>query len=217
MGKKQNVRSFLGNSIVKNLLMIAAVALCLLLLTLLFLHLYTRHSNNVLVPSLHGLQINEAKTILKSKGLHVEVIDSIYQKDAVPGAIISQTPKPENKVKEGRAIYVTIYSRNPQQIAVPGVVDYSSRQAIALLNSIGFTQVDIELAPSQYSGLVLAVKYRGKTLSADEKVPAGASLKLVVGSGGGDSGSIEGDTIPPVEDEDSQNSTQRDNIDKSFF
>ena len=115
--------------------------------------------------------------------MHVEVIDSIYKKEAVPGAIIDQTPKPDNKVKEGRAIYVTIHSKKPQEITVPALVDYSSRQAIALLTSIGFNDLEVEEVPSQYAGLVIAVEYRGKALVANDKIPVGAPLKLIVVSG----------------------------------
>ncbi|MDR1743720.1 MAG: PASTA domain-containing protein [Dysgonamonadaceae bacterium] len=204
----------------RNLLMIAVVALCLLLVTFFLLRIYTRHNNDVIVPSLYGLQVKEAKTILKSKGLHVETVDSIYQKNAVPGAILSQIPKADNKVKKGRAIYVTVYSKNPQQVAVPGLVDYSSRQAVALLNSIGFTQIDIEMVPSQYVGLVLGVEYRGKTLSPDEKVPAGSSLKLIVGNGGGvvsDSLEIDGDYIVSPDERDSNDGQSQGDLDHSFF
>ncbi len=171
------------NKILKHLIMIVVSGFLVIILTLFLLNVYTRHGQNVIVPTLHGLQVDEAKTILESKGLHVEVIDSIYKKEAVPGAIIDQTPKPDNKVKEGRAIYVTIHSKKPQEITVPALVDYSSRQAIALLTSIGFNDLEVEEVPSQYAGLVIAVEYRGKTLVANDKVPVGAPLKLMVGSG----------------------------------
>lgn len=163
--------------------MIIACGALLVVLALLLLNVYTRHGQNEVVPALENLQIEEANTILKAKGLHAEVIDSIYQRDAVPGAIIDQTPKAGNKVKEGRAIYLTIYSKNPQLIAVPELTDYSSRQATALLNSLGFKNLSIHEVPAEYSGLVVAVEYRGKRLTAEEKVPAGAPLTLVVTSG----------------------------------
>ena len=127
--RKQTGKTIFGNKIVKNLLMIMASGLLLILLTLLFLGIYTRHGQNVEVPTLEGLQLNEASTILKAKGLQAEVVDSIYRRDAVPGAILDQTPKAGNKVKEGRSIYLTIYSRTAQQVSVPGLVDYSTRQA----------------------------------------------------------------------------------------
>ncbi len=182
MNKQQVKKPILGNNIFKNMLLIAIIGIILVLLSLIFLHFYTRHGQNIVVPRLDGLQIEEANIILKAKGLHAEIVDSIYRQDAVPGAILDQTPKADNKVKEGRAIYVTVYSKVPQQIAVPGLEDYSTRQAIALLNSLGFTQLSIEEVPSEYSGLVMSIEFRGRKLLPDEKIPAGSPLKLVVSS-----------------------------------
>ncbi len=162
--------------------MIIASGILLIILALLLLNVYTRHGQNVVVPALENLQINEANTILRAKGLHIEIVDSIYQRDAVPGAIIDQRPKAGNKVKEGRAIYLTIYAKNPQMVAVPELTDYSTRQASALLNSIGFTQLSIQEVPAEYSGLVVAVEYKGKKLAPEEKIPAGSPLTLVVTS-----------------------------------
>ncbi|MDD4630933.1 MAG: PASTA domain-containing protein [Proteiniphilum sp.] len=181
--KTKTGKAIFENKIVKNLLIIICCGLLLILLALLLLGVYTRHGQNVVVPVLEGLQLNEASTILHARGLKAEVVDSIYRRDAVPGAILDQTPKAGNKVKEGRSIYITIYSQTPQQVSVPGLVDYSTRQASALLNSLGFTQLSTEEIPAEYAGLVVAVKYRGKTLLPDEKVPAGSPLTLVVTSG----------------------------------
>ncbi len=176
-------KSPFGNSIIKNLLIIIGGGALIIVLLFLFAHVYTRHNQNIEVPSLSTLQVEEAKSILKSKGLKLEVLDSIYRKGAVPGSVIDQNPDAKSNVKRGRSVYVTIYSRMPQQIAIPGLNDFSLRQAQALLISMGFTQLTIEETPSEYAGLVLSVVYRGKTLRPDEKVPAGSPLKLIVGSG----------------------------------
>ena len=217
--RKQTGKTIFGNKILKNLLMIIASGLLLILLTLLFLGIYTRHGQNVEVPTLEGLQLNEANTILKATGLQAEVVDSIYRRDAVPGAILDQTPKAGNKVKEGRSIYITIYSRTPQQVSVPGLVDYSTRQASALLKSLGFNQLYIEETPAEYAGLVVAVKYRGKTLLPDEKVPAGSPLTLVITTGAlADSlhGNDEYIVAPQTPDENNR-IPQNGAIDESFF
>lgn len=182
MSKKKVDTPIFGNSILKNISVMVITGIILVVIVLLLLNLYTRHGQNVVVPRLEGLQIEEANIILKAKGLHAEIVDSVYLRDAVPGAILDQTPKSDNKVKEGRSIYVTVYSKNPQQIAVPGLVDYSTRQAVALLNSLGFTQLSIKEVASEYSGLVMAVEYHGRALLPDEKIPAGSPLNLKVSS-----------------------------------
>lgn len=225
MTTKQSLKNIFENSIIKNLLLIILAGILLIFLTLFLLSVYTRHGQNVIVPKLHGLQVPEAKTILKSKGLHAEVVDSIYKRGAIPGAIIDQTPKPDNKVKEGRAIYVTIYAKSPQKVAIPALVDYSSRQAIALLNSLGFTDLAIEEVPAQYSGLVMAVEYKGKILIPNEEVPSGSALKLVVGSGMlTDSLNVDREYIVIPGESRTNDSTrankpkeQKNKIDESFF
>lgn len=224
MSTKPTTKKFPGNNILLNIVAIGVVAILLFILLLLFLNIYTRHGQNVVVPQLQGLQEEEAAAILKSKGLDIQVVDSIYKKEAVPGSIIDQSPKPHNKVKEGRDIYVTIYARNPQQVSVPGLVDFSARQAIALLNSIGFTQIAIEEVPAQYSGLVISVEYRGKKLTPDEQIPAGSPLKLVVGSRMAEDslGTEREYVVSPggiraTPDSSKSTPVQPSNMDKSFF
>jgi hypothetical protein len=221
MSKKNADRPIFDNNILKNILVMIITGIILVVIALLLLNFYTRHGHNVVVPRLEGLQIEEANIILKAKGLHAEIVDSVYNRDAVPGAILDQTPKADNKVKEGRSIYVTVYSKNPQQIAVPGLVDYSTRQAVALLNSLGFTQISIQEVPSEYSGLVMAVEYRGRALLPDEKIPAGSPLNLVVSSSTlADSLGVNDEIIiaPGISDIDTGNQSSGEGIfDDSFF
>lgn len=183
MNKKRENKRPLSDSLLFNLIAIGVAGILLVIITLLFLNIYTRHGRNVVVPELKGLQAAEAESLLKSKGLEVLIIDSIFKSDAVPGSIIDQTPKPNNRVKEGRSIYITIHSYNPQEISIPDLEFFSSRQAISLLNSIGFDKIDIEEVPNEFSGVVLSVEYKGRRLMANEQIPLGHPLKLIVGRG----------------------------------
>lgn len=181
MAKKKRKGLFSLNSILGNLIAIGLTAVLLIVITLFALNVYTRHGQNIVVPDLNGLQADEAEAILRSKGLDMLIIDSIYKLDAVPGGVIDQTPKAGNNVKSGRDIYVTIHAYSPQKISIPNLTDYSARQAISLLQSIGFSDIEIEEVPAEYSGLVLSVLYKGRPLIADEQVPAGSRLRLRVG------------------------------------
>ncbi len=181
--KKTSSKSRLGNSITKNMLLIIATGVFFLFLTLLLLNLYTRYNKSVDVPPVKGLQLKEAKVLLKSQGLKFVVVDSLYDNKAVPGAIIEQVPSANSRTKSGREIFLTIYSTKPPELTIPGLVDYSHRQAEALLRSMGFEQIAIQEVPSEYKGLVKAVEYRGRPLQPEEKIPAGSPLTLIVGSG----------------------------------
>lgn len=181
--KKTQSTNRLGNSIIKNLAVIIITGIVFLIITLISLHIYTRRNKSVDVPQVKGLQMKEAKVLLKSKGLKFVVVDSLYNKDAIPGAIIEQVPTANSRTKSGREVFLTIYSTNPPELAVPGLVDYSYRQAEALLISMGFEQLTIVEVPSEYKGLVKAIEYRGRALQAEEKIPSGSPLTLIVGSG----------------------------------
>lgn len=224
--KKTSSNSSLQNSITKNILLIIVTGFVFLFVTLLLLNMYTRQNKSVDVPQVKGLQLKEAKVILKSQGLKFVVVDSLYDKKAIPGAIIEQVPSANSRTKEGREIFLTIYATNPPELTIPGLVDYSYRQAEALLTSMGFEQIAIREVSSEYKGLVKAVEYRGRPLQADEKVPSGSPLTLIVGSGmQADSLSFDNEYIVSPDDENpvrretksESNSQKEKTIDESFF
>lgn len=224
--KKASKKSPLKNSISKNILLIIVSGIILLMATLVLLHIYTRQNKSVDVPQVKGLQLKEAMILLKSKGLNFVVVDSLYERDAIPGAIIEQVPIAKSRTKSGREVFLTIYSVNPPQLAVPGLVDYSYRQAEALLISMGFEQLTIHQVPSEYKGLVKAIEYRGRKLQPEEKIPAGSPLTIIVGSGlQPDSLNIDRDYMLSPTDEESFESGQKSEtgsqkspiVDESFF
>ena len=180
--KKKKSKGRFKDSIIKNILLMITLGVALLVASLVFLHIYTRQNKSVKVPDVRGKQLSEAVVLLKANGLNYAVIDSSYIKDAIPGAIIEQIPASNSTTKEGREVFLTIYSKNPQEFEIPQLADFSLRQAEALLISMGFDQLTIEEVPSEHDQLVQGVVYRGRKIRADEKIPAGAPLTIIVGS-----------------------------------
>ena len=111
------------------------------------------------------------------------VSDSIYVRDREGGIILDVNPPAGSKVKEGRTIYITINTNNIPLVSLPDVIDNSSaRQARALMSATGFKLTENELRPGERDG-VYGVKYNDRELLLGEKVPIGATLTLMVGSG----------------------------------
>lgn len=193
--KKNILQRILSNIFVKNILLMIVVAVALVGIVLFGLNSYTRHGEFIKVPSVKGLQVEEANGILKASGLTYEISDSLYQNKGVPGAIIEQTPKENSNIKSGRTIFLTIQAKGEQMIPIPELKDFSTRQAEAQLHSLGFRNILIEEVPSAYAGIVISVSYKGKELTPNQKVPKGAPLRMVVGAGG----EIPVDSISPIE------------------
>jgi beta-lactam-binding protein with PASTA domain len=183
MEMKLSFMKIISNKYVKHLLLISLVFILVVAGVLMWLNVYTKHSQSVTVPPLKGLQIDEAAAILQSAGLSYEVVDSIFERRSIPGAVLEQVPKENSKVKEGRLIYLIVQAKTEQLVALPDLTDYSQRQAEALLNALGFTNIWIEEVPSEYRGLVQSVEYKGVHVYAGRKVPKGSLLRIKVGDG----------------------------------
>lgn len=166
-----------------NLAAMFLVVIVLLFATLKGLDIYTRHGEVVVVPDVKGMTVDEASKIFRNHGLVYIVSDSTYVKNKAAGIILELTPAPGQKVKEGRAICLTINALNIPLRAVPDVADNSSvRQAEAKLLAAGFKLKENQIVPGE-KDWVYGVKYQGHQLRNGEKVPAGAMLTLMVGDG----------------------------------
>lgn len=144
---------------------------------------YTNHDQEIVVPELEGMVVEEAEKMLKEKGLFCEIIDSLFVSGKRANSIVEQTPAAGAKVKEERTIYLVINSNTPRKVALPDLMDVSVRQAEAIVNSIGLKVSDYEYVPSEYKGLVEDVKYNNKIVNAGTRITEGASIVFCVGMG----------------------------------
>lgn len=152
--------------------------------SLIYIHYYTRHGEEVNVPNVCGIDQDVARRKLKALGLTAEVVDTGYVYDAAPYAVLEQSVKPGEKVKPGRIIYLTVNANGPRLIAIPDVADNSSRrEAEDKLRILGF-----KLGATEYvtgdPDWVVGVKVNGRNVTAGTKVSVNTPITLVVGAGG---------------------------------
>ncbi|MCB0401231.1 MAG: PASTA domain-containing protein [Flavobacteriales bacterium] len=142
---------------------------------------YTLHGQSTSVPSLEGLTVAEVEKILEEKKLRYTILDSIYLEKADKGVVLDQNPLPDELVKEGRNIYITVSRVIPPSIAMPDVVEMSQRLAIAKLESYGL-KVKTEYIPSEFVNSVIMQKVNGKEVKPNQKVKLGTTVLLSIGS-----------------------------------
>ncbi len=170
--------------LVGNCLAMLALAVAAFAGTLVFIHVYTHHGNEVIVPNICGLNQTTAEKKLEALGLRMEVADSGYVNNAPAFSVLEQQIKPGEKVKPGRIILITINSDGPRLIAIPDVADNCSRrEAEDKLRVLG-----LKLGATEYvmgdPDWVYGVKVNGKNVTAGTRVSVNAPVTLVVGSGG---------------------------------
>jgi eukaryotic-like serine/threonine-protein kinase len=176
--------------ILKNFLLAIGIIIVGAWIALIAVDFYTHHGEAETIPDLRGSYVEEAEIILAKKGLYPVVIDSVYVRDKKLGTIIEQIPPAYSTVKSNRPIYLIINSRSVRQVPLPEINDVSFRQADAMLKSMGLSVSNVEYAPSEFRGLVIDVKFHGRSVTPGTRIPEGSTVVLVVGSGLGNSQAI---------------------------
>lgn len=156
----------------------------LLVVTYLWLNAYTNHGESVTVPDVRGMKFEKLEEFLRVRNLKVSISDSsVFSLDHPAGVVIDQNPPPEEHVKEGRIIYVSVTRKVPPQVKLPNLLSVSQRQAEAILRSYGLKVGEMEFRPDLAKDAVLAVLYKNAEKKPGDEIPKGSFVDLVIGDG----------------------------------
>lgn len=168
-------------SIFVNLVAIALLSVAMLWGVTLWIGSYTRHGEIVIVPDTRGRTLGEVAAELDALELKYEIVDSLYDKAAVPGTIRKTTPQPGARVKPGRILFVSVYAMSPRKLVLPLVENVSKRQAIAQMQAMGFEHVELRTVQGEYNDLCLGVEdAMGNRLLAGTMISKDARLVLLI-------------------------------------
>ena len=87
-----------------------------LLVSFLWLRLYTHHGQELAMPDYTGFQYEDAVKDAKRNKFRMSIQDSLHILGKPGGEILKQNPAPGSLVKSKRMIYVTITKRSPDKI-----------------------------------------------------------------------------------------------------
>lgn len=173
-----------GMTLWLNILLMVLLIVAVPVVTFLLLDSFTRHGEKIEVPNVVGRSLYSAEGMLKDRGLVAMVVDSTYDKSAMRGAVLDQSPKAGYEVKGGRVIYLTVNMRGEPTVQLPDVVNHGSlREGVSLLKSLGFKLTPHEVLIGRPKDLVIAVKQGGREVFAGQKIPRERPLTIVIGGG----------------------------------
>lgn len=175
---------FKSRIFIVNAIAVLVITILLALFGMLFLWIYTDHGESVVIPDLKGRNSAEAAAILDRIDLRFEIQDSVYSLETAPGTVLDQFPKPGQKVKENRTVFITLCAVSQEMISMPQLTDISYRQATNLIESAGLIAGKIEYKHSEFPDLVLEQKVNGRIVREREMVPKGSVVDLVLGTEG---------------------------------
>ena len=150
---------------------------------------FTNHGIKIKVPNLLGTHINDVEDSLTNMSLRYQIRDSVYSDFFSMGTVIQQDPKADKKnfksyVKPNRTIYLTVVKKQESFKILPDLLSTVNSKTIGKtrLERLGF-KVELKMREHKDKDKVLEINYREKSISPGTKLPKGAELTLIFGSG----------------------------------
>jgi beta-lactam-binding protein with PASTA domain len=161
--------------------LLTGLVICLLILSNVFLDVFTRHGKSAPVPDFAGKLLDSVMLIAKNSNLRIEVVDSVFRVDAPRGSVFMQNPEAGTHVKKNRKIFLTMNSFSPRKESVPNVMETSLRQAKTELNAKGFRIGRLEYTRQYPYVEVFQQMYRGRRIEPGILLPVGEYIDLKLG------------------------------------
>lgn len=140
---------------------------------------YVRLGQEVELPDIVELKVDEAKKKLEEHGFHGVVADSVFDTQYIKGTVVEQLPPAYSTVKKGRHVYLTV-SIGEKPIIMPNLFYISPRDAELTLNSY-----ELKLGAKRYEydnsspeGVVIAQSY-----PQGQKVKRGTRVNITISLG----------------------------------
>ena len=179
----------------KHLLAAALIAVALVAGAIIFLNVFTKHNQELVVPDLSNMTVQEARILAERHDMVIYVTDSVFVKRMKRGAVYRQNPAPGNKVKSGRRIALTINAVNVKKITMPNLVGFSMRQAKAELLSRGLVLGRLIYVKDMATNNVLRQLHRGQEIEPGTMIESESIIDLEVGLNGLDFATYVPDVI----------------------
>ena len=173
-----------SDSIVKHLFASSITVFIIFYFVFISVKIYTKHNRYIEVPSLSGLNIEDANKILKKKKLKFEVLDSSkYFSETPVNSILSQIPDAGEFVKKNRKIYLNVNPSDYQKVSIPNIIQITKRNAESILNALGFEVSGFQYVDNIGKNMVLEVLYNGEKMNIGDAIAWGSKLELILGNG----------------------------------
>jgi len=181
----------------KQLAIAFGIVVVIFIILLQWIAFATHHGEEIVVPNLARMTVEQAEEKLDDLDLDYELLDTTdYNPDYPRFSVVKQEPLAGAKVKEGRKVYIKINSSGFTTVRVPNLIEQTLRQAEPSLKAIGLQLGLITYKPYMGKDMVIEMSQNGRTLKPGDKVSKSSKIDLVVGDG-----SVGFEEDQPVQDQ----------------
>jgi beta-lactam-binding protein with PASTA domain len=172
-----------GKPLWANVLFAIVLVVMLVFIFLTSLGFLTQHGKILKIPAITGKSMKEATDVLEKNGFDVEIQDSVYMDNVPPLQVIKQFPEADALVKINRTVYITVNRSVPPLVEMPRLIGPNLKSAELILKQYNLKLGDTSYKPDFAKNSVLSQLYQGRDIAPGTKIPMGAVIDLVLGSG----------------------------------
>ena len=166
-------------TLIYSAIILALFVVGIILANFLIMPLMVGKGEEVTVPNVCNLPLDNAIEELKNAELEGVVVERRFDRIIEEGNVIIQEPLPDARVKRGRLINLTV-SLGPETINVPFLSGVSYEQGVSIINKIGLVIGNVD---SVFSDSVEQGKIIGTVPEAEARLKKGDQIRLLVSKG----------------------------------
>lgn len=142
---------------------------------------YTRHGESVTVPTVVGMNADEAIAMLEDEDFNYEVVDTLYIDSLPKGVVVEQNPAKESLVKHGRTVYMKINTTDDILVKMPQFVGVQYKVLDVKLKHSKLKKGDIKWQKDgEVVNIVLKQMYKGRPIEPGTEIKQGSRIDFVI-------------------------------------
>ncbi len=160
------------------ILLFFVIAIVILMLSL---RSCTRHGEKVTIPTVVGLNVDEAIALIESEDFEYEIIDTLAIDSLPKGCVVEQVPAKESLVKHGRKIFMKINTSEDIYVIMPDFKDAQFKTLHIQLQNAKLKMGNIRYKKVEdYTNIVLEQMYNGRPIAPGTQVKQGSRIDFVI-------------------------------------
>ncbi|MCG5643456.1 PASTA domain-containing protein [Flavobacteriaceae bacterium LSUCC0859] len=168
----------------KQILWAVAVLVLLVIGSMQWLSWSTKHGEQITVPDLTKIELQEVEELLASQHLRFQVIDSAnFNPDYPANSVISQQPKAGSLVKANKKIYLQLNPSGYSDISLPALIQLTQRNAASKLQAVGLKIGKVTYIDALGKDMVYGIKYKNMLVKEGFNLPKMSEVELICGNG----------------------------------
>jgi beta-lactam-binding protein with PASTA domain len=113
--------------------------------------------NGIVVPTLTGVLVEEARNRVRTLGFTVSEVYEIAHPEQPPGVVLAQSPLPGQQLRNGAQVRLGVSGGLPR-VQVPNVLGYEVARALALLKQLGLSATQRTEINPRPTGIVIGIE-----------------------------------------------------------